>query len=186
MSGRLNRERSQLLLIDLQERLVPAIDGYAEIVAAAGRLIGYARRLGVPMTISEQYPKGLGPTIGALKQVAGNEAAILQKTAFSCLADAGLAAHLAEGQSAGRPQIVVAGVEAHVCVLQTALDLMASGYDVFLVADAVGSRRPPSKALALDRLRAEGASIVDNEMVAFEWLERAGTPEFKDVQALLK
>ena len=186
MTGKLERERSQLLLIDFQERLVPAIDGHAGIVETSERLIRYARRLGVPITISEQYPKGLGPTVASLKAAAGNAATTLDKVEFSCMANAGLAACLAANRHAGRTQIVVAGVEAHVCVLQSALDFVSAGYEVFLAADAVGSRAATSRSLALDRLRSAGASIVDNEMIAFEWLERAGTPEFKELQALLK
>jgi isochorismate hydrolase len=89
-------------------------------------------------------------------------------------------------KSQGRSQIVVAGMEAHVCVLQTGLDLLAADYDVFVVADAVGARTAASRGLGIDRLRTAGATIVDNEMVMFEWLERAGTPEFKELQALLK
>ncbi len=186
MSQRMRRDRSQVLLVDLQERLVPAIDGQAEIVAAAERLAKYAVRLGVPITISEQYPKGLGPTLGAVRAAAGNEAVTLAKVEFSCVANAGLAARLDALKSEGRSQVVVAGVEAHVCVLQTVLDLLGEGFEVFVAADAVGSRRAESKALALARMQGADAVIVDSEMVAFEWLERAGTPEFRDVQALLK
>lgn len=186
MTGKLQRERSQLLLIDLQERLVPAIDGHDAVVATAERLVRYARRLSVPITISEQYPKGLGPTVIRLIEAAGNAAARLDKVEFSCLANSGLAVHLGSIQAKGRDQVVVAGVEAHVCVLQSVLDLLGGRYEVFLAADAVGSRAASSRALAIDRLRDAGATIVDNEMVMFEWLERAGTPEFKELQGLLK
>ncbi|MFO1171786.1 MAG: isochorismatase family protein [Hyphomicrobiaceae bacterium] len=183
---RMRCERSQLLLVDLQERLVPAIDSYEALAGSAERLAKYAVRLGVPVTISEQYPKGLGPTLGAIRVAAGTEAVTLAKVEFSCGANAGLAARLASLKSEGRTQVVVAGVEAHVCVLQTVLDLVAAGFDVFVAADAVGSRRAESKALALSRMQGAGAVIADSEMVAFEWLECAGTPEFRDVQALLK
>lgn len=186
MSQRLRRGRSQLLLVDLQERLVPVIEGHAEIVGSADRLARYAVRLGVPITISEQYPKGLGPTLGAIRAGAGNEAVTLAKVELSCVANAGLAARLEALKAEGRTQVVVSGVEAHVCVLQTVLDLVAAGFEVAVTADAVGSRRTASKALALSRMQSAGAVIVDTEMVAFEWLERAGTPEFRDVQALLK
>jgi nicotinamidase-related amidase len=186
MTGRMQRERSQLLLVDLQERLVPAIEGHEEIVKAAARLVAYARRLGVPVTASEQYPKGLGPTLAAIKTALGNEAVTLEKVEFSCVANAGLAARLDALKSDGRSQVVVAGVEAHVCVAQTVLDLVAKGFEVFVAADAAGSRRAASRTLALTRVQSAGAVIVDSEMAAFEWLERAGTAEFRDVQALLK
>ena len=182
----MTRPRSQLLLVDLQERLVPAIDGHEAVVRAAERLAGYARRLAVPATISEQYPKGLGSTLAPIKAAAGAEAMTLPKVEFSCVANDALAARLQALRDAGRSQVVVAGVEAHVCVLQTVLDLVAGGFEVFVAADAVGSRRRESKTLALARLGQSGAVIVDTEMVAFEWLERADTPEFRDVQALLK
>lgn len=182
----MTRERGQLLLVDLQERLVPAIAGQEGVAAAAERLARYAVRLGVPVTISEQYPKGLGQTLGAIRAAAGNEAVTLPKVAFSCLADDALAGRVRGLRDGGCAQVVVAGVEAHVCVLQTALDLVADGFEVFVAADATGSRRVESKTLALTRLASAGATIVDAEMVAFEWLARAGTAEFRDVQALLK
>lgn len=183
---RMRRERSQLLVVDLQERLAPAIEGHAGIIAAAERLVRYARCLDVPVTVSEQYPRGLGSTLAPIRAGAGNEAMTLPKVEFSCLANDALAARLRALRDAGRSQVVVAGVEAHVCVLQTVLDLLAEGFAVFVAADAVGSRRAESKVLAITRLQSAGAAIVDTEMVAFEWLERAGTPEFRDIQGLLK
>jgi nicotinamidase-related amidase len=183
---RMDRQRSQLLLIDLQARLVPAIVDGAEVVAAAARLAAFARRLSVPITASEQYRKGLGATVGELRDALGNDTPVLEKIAFSCLGDPGLAARIAELRGEGHDQVVVAGVEAHVCVGQSVLDLRANGLEVFVVAEAVGSRKPASKALALERMARAGATVVDAEMVAFEWLERAGTPEFKDLQALIK
>ena len=186
MTEKLLRARSQLLLVDLQERLIPAIQGHDAIVTTAERLIRYAKRLAVPITFSEQYPKGLGATTPRLLEAAGNEVARFGKVEFSCLANRELAAHLDNLRTQGREQVVVAGMEAHVCVLQTVLDLLDEGYEVFLAADAVGSRAASSQNLAIERIRDAGATIVDNEMVAFEWLERAGTPEFKELQALLK
>ncbi len=186
MSRQMKRTRSQLLVIDVQDRLLTTIDGHERVVHASERLIRYARRLDVPITISEQYPKGLGPTTPRLLEAAGNEAARLDKVEFSCLANLGLAVHLDKVKAEGRDQIVVAGMEAHVCVLQSVLDLLVDGYEVFLCADAIGSRAASSRELAIERMRDAGASIADNEMVMFEWLERAGTPEFKELQGLLK
>lgn len=186
MSKQMRRGHSQLLVIDVQDRLLTTIDGHERVVFAAERLIRYARRLDVPITISEQYPKGLGPTTSRLLEAAGNEAVRLDKVEFSCLASPGLATHLGKVKAQGRDQIVVAGMEAHVCVLQSVLDLLEEGYEVYLVADAVGSRAATSRDLAISRMRDCGANIVDNEMVMFEWLERAGTPEFKELQGLLK
>ncbi len=145
MSTRMHRSRSQLLVIDVQDRLLTTIDGHERVVNASERLIRYARRLDVPITISEQYPKGLGPTTPRLTEAAGNEAARLDKVEFSCLANPGLEAHLGKIKSQGRDQIIVAGMEAHVCVLQSVLDLLDGGYEVFLAADAIGSRAASSR-----------------------------------------
>lgn len=187
MTNKLKREESQLLIIDVQDRLLTTIDGHERVVSGCERLIRYARRLDVPITLSEQYPKGLGPTTSRLIEAAGNDAMRLDKVEFSCLANSELAEHLDSLRSdEDRGQIVVTGMEAHVCVLQTVLDLLEDGYEVYVVADAVGSRAATSRELALNRMRDLGASIVDNEMVMFEWLERAGTPEFKELQSLLK
>lgn len=183
---RLARNRSQLLLIDVQERLLPAIHDRERVEQRCRRLIQCARRLEVPVTVSEQYPKGLGPTTAPLRDVLGNAATVLPKTAFSCLGEPALAARLEALRTAGRDLIVIAGIEAHVCVAQTALDLAAGDWEVFAAADALGSREPESRALALDRMARHGIDVVDSEMVMFEWLERAGTPEFKELQELLK
>lgn len=183
---RLERATSQLLLIDLQERLLPAIDGGAAVVGNVCRLAASALRLDVPVTVTEQYPKGLGATIEPVRRALGNSGSVLAKTEFSGMANAAIGAHLGGLRQAGRGQIVVAGVEAHVCVAQTALDLVTEGFGVFVVETATGSRTATSKALAMARLRQAGAVIVDHEMVLFEWLGSADASEFKDVQALIK
>jgi len=168
--------RSTLLLIDLQERLAPAIDGIAEVLRHNAWLVDVARRLGVPVAATEQYPAGLGPTV---PELAGRLAAgeIVGKIHFSAAADGCLAALPA----LARPQVVLTGTETHVCVLQTALGLLAQGKEVFVVAEAAGSRRASDKALGLERMRQEGCRIVSREMVAFEWMQRAGTDTFRAV-----
>lgn len=183
---RMERHQSQLLIVDVQDKLAPHIETVREVVANSKRLAAYARRMGVPTTLSEHYPKGLGPTVGEVKAEAGNETPALEKIAFSCWQDAGLRARLGGLRDAGRTQIVVAGMEAHVCVCQTVLDLVADGADVYLVADAVGSRKVATRDLAIDRMRAAGATIVSHEMVAFEWLARGDAAETKDIIALVK
>jgi nicotinamidase-related amidase len=163
--------RSTLLLIDLQERLAPAIDGIAEVLRHNAWLVDVARRLDVPVAATEQYPAGLGPTV---PELAGRLAAgeIVGKIHFSAAADGCLAA---------LPALALTGTETHVCVLQTALGLLAQGKEVFVVAEAAGSRRASDKALGLERMRQEGCRIVSREMVAFEWLQRAGTETFRAV-----
>ena len=141
-----------------------------------------AARLGVPILASEQYPKGLGPTAAELKPLVP-EGCTLEKIEFSCAANE---PHVNRLRRLQRRQAVIAGIEAHVCVLQTALGLKSAGYDCFVVADAVGSRAPANLAAALARLRDSGIPVVTTEMVLFEWLGCAGTPEFKELSALIR
>jgi nicotinamidase-related amidase len=174
--------RSALLVVDMQERLMPAMDVGGVATANAARLMEAAGRLGVPLLVSEQYPKGLGRTIPALAALAPT-GTVAEKLTFSCLADQGWRARF---EKLDRRQAILAGVEAHVCVLQTALALKAAGYEPAVVADAVASRRPESRAAAFDRLRANGVEVVTTEMVLFEWLGQAGTPEFKALSGLIR
>ena len=172
----IDAQTSSLLVIDIQERLLPAIDDWQRTLDAVIWLVQVAKRLDVPVMASEQYPKGLGHTHPDLlaELPAGG---IGTKSYFSCVPDGCLS--VLPGND--RPQVVVCGTEAHVCVLQTVVDLRAAGKEVFVVAEAVGSRTPENKALALDRMRQHGAEIVSCEMVAFEWLRLAGTPLFREV-----
>ncbi|MEZ5773204.1 MAG: isochorismatase family protein [Hyphomicrobiaceae bacterium] len=183
---RMMRQTSQLLIVDVQERLLPTIAEWQRVERTTVQLAHVARRLAVTTTVSEQYPRGLGGTSPVILEAAGNEAVRLDKVEFSCMANAGLRERLETLRGGGLRQIVVAGMEAHVCVAQTVLDLIAADFDVFVVADAVGSRSMESRRLALERMARQGAEIVDWEMAMFEWLERAGTPEFKELQGLLK
>lgn len=158
---------------------MPAIFDGETVVARAARLAEAARLLDVPIRATEQYPAGLGSTVPPLAEYPG---AVLAKTTFSATADPGFPSLLPAGVS----EIVVAGCEAHVCVLQTVLGLLPGGHRVLLVADAVGSRDPADRAAALDRARQHGAEIVTSEMVLFEWLRDAQHPNFREVQKLLK
>jgi nicotinamidase-related amidase len=178
----IDADRSQLLVIDMQEKLMPAIHDHERVAADVEWLVRAAQRIGVPVAASEQYPKGLGRTVKAIRDLLPEEA-VATKTHFSCVA----AQCLPGLPGADRPQVVVAGVETHVCVLQTVLELLEEGKEVYVVADGVGSRRPPDRDFALLRMRQEGARIVTREMVVFEWLGEAGTPLFRDVsKAFLK
>lgn len=171
-------ETSALLLIDLQARLMPAIENGEAIVARAGRLLQAARLLGVPALATEHNAQGLGPMVPELK-TAGLP--IFPKMAFdSCKAE-GFLKWLPD-----RAQIVIAGCEAHVCLLQTGLGLIEAGRKVYVVGDAVGSRHARDRRAALRRLAAHGAEIVTAEMVLFEWLERADHPRFREIMALVK
>ena len=158
---------------------MPVIWDNEAVVVRAVRLAEAARLLDVPVCATEQNPAGLGPTVPPL---AAYPQLVLAKTAFSAAADPGFSALLPAGAS----EIVVAGCEAHVCVLQTVLDLLAGGHRVLVAADAVGSRDPADRAVALDRARQHGAEIVTSEMVLFEWLRDSQHPKFRQVQKLLK
>ncbi len=170
-------ETSCLLAVDFQERLMPAIHQADQVVAHGAWLIQIAQRLGVPVLASEQYPQGLGRTVAAIRELLSADA-FMTKTHFSCAAERDCMRRI---DTIGRGQIVVIGVEAHVCVLQTALELRAAGKEVYLVADAVSSRAPRDVELALERMRAEGVRIASREMVVFEWLHQAGTDHFRAI-----
>lgn len=175
---RINAATSGLLVVDVQEKLAPAIHEGERVIENVGWLIKVAREVDVPVRLTEQYPQGLGPTVQRVRaQVLDDE--VLEKVHFSCMESDNIRRQLAR---LGRRQIIMAGTEAHVCVLQSALALVAEGYEVFVVADAVASRRPQDAEVALERMRDAGVRIVTREMVAFEWLHRADTDVFRRVQ----
>jgi nicotinamidase-related amidase len=175
-------DQSLLLLVDLQDRLVPAVDGGEQVLARVRILLETAGALGLPVVVSEQYPKGLGATVERLGPLPANTA-IIDKLSFSCWREPRLRAFI---EGSGRRQVVICGMETHVCVLQTAIDLREAGLDVFVVADGVGSRSPERRRLGLERMRDRAVDVVDSEMVVFEWLERAGTEQFRAMIKLLK
>ncbi len=177
----IERERSQLFIVDIQERLAPAIDNAERAVANNVRLLTAARALAVPVFVSEQYVKGLGPTVSALQPYLA-DATVFEKVHFSAVREPGVLAQL----GAERPQIILTGMETHVCVLQTTLSLLADGFAVFVVADAASSRSPEDRAVAFTRMRDSGARIVTTEMVLFEWLQRAATDEFRALLPLIR
>ena len=167
---------SALLVVDVQGKLVPAIAGWQSLLDQVVWLIRVARKLGIPVMACEQYPQGLGPTHPAVAAELP-DGCTAGKLHFSAVAGAchGL------DQAGGPGQYVICGMETHVCVLQTVMELLAAGKQVFVVEEAVGSRRDADKALALARMRQAGASIVSREMVAFEWLRRADSDVFREV-----
>jgi nicotinamidase-related amidase len=175
----LQRADSVLLFIDLQARLMPAIDGGDAVVAKALFLAETAHRLGVPILATEQNPLGLGPTVPELATFAQEPFA---KRHFSATREAGFFDRMPEG----RKTIIVAGAETHVCVLQTVLGLRERSYGVAVVADAVGSRYPADRDAGLRRMAEHGAEIVSAEMAAFEWLDTCDDPEFRAVIGLVK
>lgn len=178
----LERDRSLLMVIDIQERLAPAVADNESVIARTRLLLEAAARLEVPVLATEQYPKGLGPSDARLAPLLEG-ATVLPKTTFSAMGDPAVREHLLRTK---RQQVVLAGMETHICVLQTALALRDAGYQVAVAADAVGSRLPERKARGLERMEAQGVELVDSEMVLFEWLAEAGTPEFKELSRLVR
>lgn len=178
----LDRDRCRLLVVDVQEKLLPAMDQRESFVQNATIVLQAAIALGLPTLISEQYPEGLGPTIGPITSLAP-DVPRLPKTTFSCALAPRMRAWF-DLNATG--QIVLIGLEAHVCVLQTAMDLQRDGFEVFVVADAVSSRRATSVQTALSRLAAASVSIVTTEMVVFEWMRTAASPHFKALSKLIR
>jgi len=174
---------SVLALIDIQEKFRPSIIGFDEIIHRIEILARSALRMGVPTLVTEQYPKALGPTVSEIKRWLPDSQAFLPKLCFSSAACDPFREALA---ATGRKQVLLAGIEAHVCVMQTALELAASGYSVYVADDAVSSRKLSDRVAALERMARHGVERITSEMAIFEWLRKAGTPEFKELQALIK
>ncbi len=174
----LNSETTALLFIDFQTRLMRVIEDADAVIANAKRLLDTAALLGVPVLFTEQNAKGLGPTVDALTPPHG---AAIPKMSFDACGGEGLMTALK-----GKPDVLVTGCEAHVCVLQTVLSLIDSGRRVFVARDAIGSRRSESKETAIRRMERHGAEIVTTEMAIFEWLGTAEHPRFREAAALVK
>ena len=169
-----------LLIVDVQEKLVRLIPGWESIVWNIGRLIEAAELFRIPVLATEQYPQGLGATVAELAARLGSIAA---KTAFSCLGSSEIGAEVDRLPVA---KWLVAGIETHVCVQQSALDLLSSGYRVYLAVDATGSRFAIDRQTALARLDAAGATQTTTESALFEWCQDSQAPEFKQLSALIK
>jgi nicotinamidase-related amidase len=184
--SRLAAAAAQLLVVDAQGRLLPAVADADTVVRNIRLLLAAANRLAVPVTVSEQYVKGLGTTDAAVATALPADAVVLEKLTFSCWLDDTLRERLHGLALGGRDTLIVCGAEAHVCVLQTVLDALAAGLKVAVCADAVSSRLPRSAALGLERATRAGAEIVTAEMVVFEWLQRAGTEDFRAMIAHIK
>jgi nicotinamidase-related amidase len=178
----LDRNRSALVVIDVQEKLFPHIHEHERLLARIDLLISAAKLMNVPVIVTEQYPKGLGRTIGEIRQLLP-EVQPLTKMDFSCAPAPGFRELVS---SLNRDQLVLAGIEAHICVAQSALDLSSLGQKVIVVADATSSRRPMDAQVAWRRMEQSGLTVSTAEAVVFEWLRRAGTDEFKALQPKLK
>lgn len=180
---RLDAENSIVVVVDIQQRLAPAIDGSARLIEHARLLVSTAILLNIPVMFTEHYPSGLGETVEILKDAAP-DAIVFEKIHFDATRESvGLRQALAASQ---RQQVLILGCETHVCVMQTAFGIQDTGYAVALVNDASGSRRPDDKRIAIDRMNVGGIVSVSSEMVAFEWLARGDHPAFKQVLPAIK
>jgi nicotinamidase-related amidase len=176
----MNADDTALVVIDVQEKLIPLLADHKRIVWNIGRLLAAAEIEGVPALATEQYPQGLGPTVAEL---AARLPAPPAKVEFSCGACGELFAPLLER---GIFRLLLCGIETHVCIQQSALDLLAAGFRVYIAVDAVGARRQIDHTTALARLEASGATLTTTEAAVFEWRRAAGTPQFKQLSQLIK
>lgn len=179
----IDRNHTILAVIDVQERMMPAINEHEAVLANVLRLVRGAALLGLPMLVTEQYPKGLGATLAAVREAMGEWYRPLAKTSFSACGDLMFRSQL---EIAGKQKVLLCGVETHVCVYQTARDLRNLGYDVEIAADAVGSRSERNYAIALERMGRMGIGVTSVEMALFDMMEDSTIPEFKAVQELVK
>ena len=181
----LTRETTVLAVVDLQERLLGAFpeERRASVVRYASICVEMAKTMKIPIIVTEQYPKGLGPTVAEIRNAVGEDFAPIEKIVFSCGRSPEFKAALA---ATGKRDVLICGVETHVCVLQTALDLAGDGYRIHVPADAVMSRRDLDWRTGLQLMEKAGAVIGTTEIFAFQLLERAGTDEFKTVSKLIR
>jgi nicotinamidase-related amidase len=181
--SRLSRESAALAVIDMQEAFRPAIADFGEVAARIGQAVEGARLLEVPVIVTEQYPKGLKHTAREIIDTLPADSKPIEKFCFS---SCGAEDFLGALTSRRIKQVIVCGIEAHICVLQTSLDLLAEGFEVFLLTDCITSRRRENKEAAFARLTQAGAVLSSLEMALFEMMRTAEAPQFKAIQALLK
>lgn len=178
MSAKLDRGRTALLVIDVQDAFRKAVPDFERVAAAASTLVQGAEALGLPMVVTEQYPQGLGDTVPEVREILPEELEPLEKVCFSAAEADGFGL-------GGRDQALVCGVETHVCVNQTVLDLLDRGIEVHIATDAVGSRFAESKEVGLQKMERAGAVLTSVETALFELVGRAGSEEFKAIQKLV-
>ncbi len=178
----LNPEDSLLLIIDVQERLVNALDKNI-IVKRVSNLVKSAALLSIPVVVTEQYPKGLGATVGEVAAELPENTPVFEKVSFNALETEGVFEKI---KSYGKRQIVICGIETHICVHQTAAALLREGYEVYVVKDACASRNKYEFKQGIELMEQNGAKVSCVEIVLFEWLKTAKNPHFKEIQALIK
>lgn len=180
-TGLIRKETTALLVIDVQEKLMPVMQDAPQVFANVNRLIKGAEALQIPVIITEQYPKGLGNTCAEVEIPQGLQP--IEKMCFSCMQSDTVLQQLKERHISS---LIVCGVESHICVLKTTLEALENHFEVHVVADAVSSRTIANKQLALERLRQSGAFVVSTEMILFQLIDEAGTDVFKIISRLIK
>lgn len=181
--AQLNLEDSLVLIIDVQEKLLNAVFNKEQVEKKSAIIAEAAKILGIPVVVTEQYPKGLGNTIPAVKDALAEDTEIFEKTAFSALNNEEI---LEAIKKHNKKQILIFGIETHICVSQTTAALRKLGYEVSVIKDACGSRAEEEYLAGLERMKDNGAYIITTEIALFEWLKGAKHPNFKAVQALIK
>ncbi|NLU34624.1 MAG: hydrolase [Wolinella succinogenes] len=176
-------EDSLVMVVDYQERLMPAMANQEALLTQATRWLLGVKLLGIPTILTQQNTKGLGMSVEAIRSLLGSEKPYFEKIAFSALADEAI---LREVESQGRGTLVLGGIEAHVCVLQTAIDAKALGYEVVVVSDCIDSRNPRDKEIALRRMEQEGIWLTTSESILLEWLQGAGDDRFREMLKIIK
>lgn len=171
---KISKDKATLLVIDMQPKVLELVPGHETTLKNCGWLVDLAQDVGLPVLFSAHYPRGIGPVSPALLSRV-NAPVITEKACFSCVEDE----CLGDSEASRRPQWIICGIEAHACVMLTALDLVATGKQVFVVVDAIAARTPLDKEIAIQRMASAGITLVTREMVFFELLRKAGTPEFK-------
>ena len=179
----LNIEDSVVMIIDVQEKLLNAVFNKASLEKKATTLANTAKILGIPVIVTEQYPKGLGATVESLKEALPENTQYFEKTAFSALENNDVLEAL---KNSGKKQVVIFGIETHICVSQTTNALIQEGFEVSVIRDACGSRSELEYLAGLDRMKDNGAHVLTTEIALFEWLKGAKHPKFKEVQMLIK
>lgn len=179
---RIMKENTMALMIDFQEKLVPAINDKDSIVESAVKLLSGLKVLGCPVIFTQQYTKGLGMTVESMQETQ-DEFSYFDKTSFSCLDNEAICEVI---EKSGKDTIIVTGMESHICVMQTVSDLLEKGYKVYIVSDCIGSRTDFNKQNGLERMKQEGAVISSVESVLFEMTRKAGSAEFKEISKIIK
>ncbi len=179
----LKADQSQVLLIDMQEKLFPAIRDNELLLKQTRFLLSSGVILGIPVKYTEHYPKGLGPTLPELTTCLPEGSPRFEKIHFSCWEEPGFNTFF---HKEGRSQVILAGIESHICVFSTAMQLLNVGYDVVVASDAIGSRNPDHKNSAIENLLHAGAAVLPVESIVYQMLEKAGTPAFKQILSAIK